>query len=199
MGFSFFLVWAMMDQPSESKADHLTQQTNPNRPEPYIFNQVLYEPYDNEAQLEEIMNIMGRELSEPYSIYTYRYFINHCPNLCWLAKDPETKKTIGAIVCKLDKRRDSVSRGYIAMLAVDTTYRKKGIGSELVVRAIKEMENEGGEEVVLETEITNKGALVLYENLGFLRDKRLRRYYLNGQDAYRLKMILREPKLPNET
>ena len=64
------------------------------------------------------------------------------------------------------------------------------LGSELVSRAIKEMQKQGGEEVALETEITNKGALALYENLGFLRDKRLRRYYLNGQDAFRLKMIL---------
>lgn len=63
-------------------------------------------------------------------------------------------------------------------------------GSELVKRAITEMVNQGGDEVVLETEITNKGALALYENLGFLRDKRLRKYYLNGQDAFRLKMVL---------
>lgn len=53
------------------------------------------------------------------------------------------------------------------------------------------MKEQAGTEVVLETEITNKGAIALYENLGFLRDKRLQKYYLNGQDAYRLKMILR--------
>lgn len=64
------------------------------------------------------------------------------------------------------------------------------LGSELVCRAIKEMANQGGDEVVLETEITNKGAIGLYENLGFLKDKRLHKYYLNGQDAFRLKMIL---------
>ncbi len=45
--------------------------------------------------------------------------------------------------------------------------------------------------VVLETEITNKPALRLYENLGFVRDKRLFRYYLNGVDALRLKLWLR--------
>lgn len=45
-------------------------------------------------------------------------------------------------------------------------------------------------EVVLEAEVTNKGALRLYENLGFMRDKRLQRYYLNGNDAYRLKLVL---------
>lgn len=47
------------------------------------------------------------------------------------------------------------------------------------------------DEVVLETEITNKSALKLYENLGFVRDKRLFRYYLNGVDALRLKLWLR--------
>lgn len=47
------------------------------------------------------------------------------------------------------------------------------------------------QQVVLETEITNKSALNLYENLGFVRDKRLFRYYLNGVDALRLKLWLR--------
>ena len=46
-------------------------------------------------------------------------------------------------------------------------------------------------QVVLETEVSNTGALRLYENLGFVRDKRLFRYYLNGVDALRLKLWLR--------
>lgn len=33
------------------------------------------------------------------------------------------------------------------------------------------------EEVVLEAEVTNSGALALYQNLGFIRDKRLHRYH----------------------
>jgi len=45
--------------------------------------------------------------------------------------------------------------------------------------------------VVLETEITNSAALHLYEKLGFVRDKRLFRYYLNGVDALRLKLWLK--------
>jgi len=36
---------------------------------------------------------------------------------------------------------------------------------------------------VLETEATNAAALRLYEKLGFVRDKRLPKYYLNGNDA----------------
>lgn len=50
-------------------------------------------------------------------------------------------------------------------------------------------------QVVLETEVTNQAALSLYENLGFVRDKYLHQYYLNGVDAYRLKLWLRDPLL----
>ena len=44
--------------------------------------------------------------------------------------------------------------------------------------------------VVLETEVTNENALRLYERLGFCRDKRLVRYYMNDVDALRLKLWL---------
>lgn len=50
--------------------------------------------------------------------------------------------------------------------------------------------------VVLETEVTNKGALGLYAKLNFVRDKRLYKYYLNGNDAFRLKLYLTPPKPP---
>jgi len=41
-------------------------------------------------------------------------------------------------------------------------------------------------QVVLETEYDNFAALSLYESLGFIREKRLYRFYLNGKDAFRL-------------
>lgn len=46
------------------------------------------------------------------------------------------------------------------------------------------------EEAVLETELSNTGALGLYQNLGFIKDKLLIKYYLNGGDAWRLKLWL---------
>lgn len=41
-------------------------------------------------------------------------------------------------------------------------------------------------QIVLETEYDNQPALSLYESLGFIREKRLYRFYLNGKDAFRL-------------
>lgn len=121
---------------------------------------------------------------------------------------------MGAIVCKLDMHKKMYRRGYIAMLAVDENYRRQQIGSNLVLRAMRAMAAEDADEVyfrsslsrnpikmtnpllllkqiVLETEITNQPALNLYQNLGFVRDKRLFRYYLNGVDALRLKLWLK--------
>ena len=38
------------------------------------------------------------------------------------------QKCVGAIVCKLDMHKKMVRRGYIAMLAVDSEYRRRQIG-----------------------------------------------------------------------
>lgn len=44
---------------------------------------IEYRPYGCERHLHEIMELVSCDLSEPYSIYTYRYFIYNWPNLCF--------------------------------------------------------------------------------------------------------------------
>lgn len=77
------------------------------------------------------------------------------------------------------------------MLAVDTAYRSKGIATALVKKAVDAMAHRRADEIVLETEETNMPAMRLYERLGFLRSKKLHRYYLNGNSAYRLVLLLK--------
>ena len=45
---------------------------------------VEYIVYDSEQQMPDIMRLITKDLSEPYSIYTYRYFIHNWPKLCFL-------------------------------------------------------------------------------------------------------------------
>ncbi|KAJ1727653.1 N-alpha-acetyltransferase 30 [Coemansia sp. Benny D160-2] len=176
---------------------------------------IQFKTYTCESDLQPAIKLIERDLSEPYSIYTYRYFVHQWPRLCILAHDTSTAENecVGVIICKLEPHRrrynegyfDSsteqqqqdggggsvaLNRGYIGMVAVGKPYRKMGIGSALVVRALCAMKEEGAEEVALEAESVNLGALALYEGLGFVREKRLHRYYLGGTDAYRLKMYL---------
>ena len=51
---------------------------------------------------------------------------------------------------------------------------------------------------MLETEFDNSAALSLYESLGFIREKRLFRFYLNGKDAFRLVLVV-TPILPEDS
>lgn len=78
------------------------------------------------------------------------------------------------------------------MLAVQESHRGKGIATKLVCMAIDAMAARDADEIVLETEVTNTASLKLYERLGFLRSKRLHRYYLNGNTAFRLVLYLKQ-------
>ena len=45
---------------------------------------IEYVAYESERQMEDIMALITKDLSEPYSVYTYRYFIHNWPRLCFL-------------------------------------------------------------------------------------------------------------------
>ncbi|KAI8039409.1 uncharacterized protein LOC128259157 [Drosophila gunungcola] len=145
--------------------------------------------FQEESHLKVLQSLIDEELSEPYSIYTYRYFVYNWPDLCFFAMEGD--RYVGVIVCKLEATIGGVLQGYIAMLSVDVEYRKRGIGRALSEMAIEAMAMKDAAMIVLETELTNKPALALYESLGFIRERRLLRYYMNGVDAFRLKLILK--------
>ena len=168
--------------------------------------ELVFTQYAGEAELPDIMDLIDTTLSEPYSIFTYRYFINTWPTLCILCRsypavaadgkhggNEPAGTLIGVIISKAEEHRCSkLKRGYLAMLVVSKAYRKLGLGTKLAVMSVEEMANLDCREAVLETEITNLGALRLYERLGFIRQKRLPKYYLNGNDAFRLKLRIPE-------
>jgi peptide alpha-N-acetyltransferase len=139
-----------------------------------------------------------------FLVFTYRYFLHQFPDLCILAvsEDDPDGEPIGCVVCKVDEvegelltgegpfevPKPSLS-GYMAMLAVNTTRRRSGIGSALVERVVRRMRKRGCSSVTLETEVSNMAAMRLYEEkLGFIREELLVRYYLNWGDAYRLRL-----------
>jgi N-alpha-acetyltransferase 30 len=144
-----------------------------------------------------------------------------------------SSEPIGVIVCKQSMHKHASNRGYIAMLSVDKSWRKRGVGalyqraltpdylylptnsSEHPGQAIRRShETTWGRrgvsqntpfgilltyyQVVLETEYDNAPALSLYESLGFIREKRLYRFYLNGKDAFRLVLAVPPPELDHD-
>ena len=170
------------------------QSASETAPAPQTDIEIIQYNLDREAEyLPQIRELISKDLSEPYSIYVYRYFLYQWPELCFMAVDITKKHTLaGVVICKLERHRGGPMRGYIAMLATKQEYRGRGIATSLVTKAIDLMIEKEADEIALETEETNVAAMRLYERLGFLRSKKLYRYYLNGNSAYRLLLYLRE-------
>lgn len=148
------------------------------------MDSIEFVDYKDESMIKDIQTLVSKDLSEPYSIFTYRYFLHNWPELCICAYDNSSnnsnnstssdaivgtaisnsnkdscsdqfvkRKMIATIVCKLEGP-DDYKQGYIAMLTVDKSYRKKGIAMKLVTSGIERMIRMGCAEVVLETEVS---------------------------------------------
>ena len=149
---------------------------------------LTYKTYPGEEELHKIIDLMKEELSEPYPIFTYRYFVNLFPDCNILVYDKD--KFVGCIIGKCEKNKNNKMKGYIAMIAVDKAYRGKKIGRILTCLFIDKMKEMKANEITLETEVTNGAALALYESVGFVRSRTMLNYYLNANDAYKLKLWL---------
>ncbi|MCJ1240482.1 N-alpha-acetyltransferase mak3 [Varicellaria rhodocarpa] len=160
-------------------------------PAPQEINYVQYHSSKESTYLTAIRQLISKDLSEPYSIYVYRYFLYQWGDLCFMALDDQ-ENLLGVVVSKLEPHRGGPLRGYIAMLAVREEHRGKGIATKLVRMAIDAMIERDADEIALETEVTNAPAMKLYERLGFLRSKCLHRYYLNGNTAFRFVLYIKE-------
>ncbi|BGP15826.1 N-alpha-acetyltransferase 30 [Rhodosporidiobolus nylandii] len=187
---------------------------------------IVYRAYQGERDMEAIVALVDDELSEPYNLYTYRYFLDDWPHLCFFAYAGPLP--IGVIVCKQEphtkssrsvpvdgeegldehgrRRMRPLNRGYLAMLSTKKEWRGRGVATHLLRLSLSVMlspppsllaslppdhpSRQPVDEVVLETEADNAAALAFYAKMGFVREKRLYRFYLNGKDAYRLRLDL---------
>jgi ribosomal-protein-alanine N-acetyltransferase len=69
---------------------------------------------------------------------------------------------------------------HIKSIAVHPNYRNKGIAKALIKEVIKLKKD-----IYLEVRVSNEIAIKLYENLGFKKIKTIKKFYSNGEDAYR--------------
>ena len=156
----------------------------------------IYKTYPGNHQRERIMELMTQYLSEPYPIYTYMYFLDLFPDCTIICYDKNKKNEknelyiCGAVVGNINRKPNRI-QGYIAMLAVEEDYRKKGLGKkmvELLIGTFKKAYKVN--EISIETEVDNYAALGLYESFGFVRTKMYINYYFNANNAYKLKLFI---------
>jgi N-alpha-acetyltransferase 30 len=164
---------------------------------------IRFEQFDrSNEQMSKVVALYNQELSEPYSSFTYQFFVFGWPDLCIIAfgieqdaapNSAEKGTFVGAVVSRASRKGPNQPlRGYVAMLAVHPSFRGARIGSRLVEATVALMKLKGCDEVSLETPVSNQRALKLYTDLGFCKIKFLPVYYLDGSDAFRLKLYLND-------
>ena len=75
------------------------------------------------------------------------------------------------------------NQGHIISIAVDKNYRRRGAGTELLVKAIAILSLLNIDAIYLEVKDTNTEAVKFYENFNFKKDRVVPGYYENGDGA----------------
>ena len=125
----------------------------------------------NKDDINQI-NVLGRDLN-------LEYLFKELDNRkCYVFKD--NNNLIGFIT--FDLLQD---RAEIIDIIVHINYRKKGIGQNLLNKAIKYMQINGIKNVSLEVKVSNKEAINLYKKNDFKITTTRKNYYESGSvDAY---------------
>jgi peptide alpha-N-acetyltransferase/ribosomal-protein-alanine N-acetyltransferase len=117
---------------------------------PSDLRYIRYDGAREDEYVAAMRQLISKDLSEPYSIYVYRYFLYQWGDLCFIAMDDtQPDPMVGVVVSKLEPHRGGPLRGYIAMLAVREEHRGRGIATKLVRMAIDAMIARDADEVRL--------------------------------------------------
>lgn len=138
-------------------------------------------------------------LPENYFLKYYLYHALTWPQLSFVAvvrtaKPTQYPKVVGYVLAKMEEDpSDGIQHGHITSLSVMRTHRRLGIAEKLMrnsQRAMAEVFN--ANYVSLHVRVSNAAALHLYrDTLGFEVEKVESKYYADGEDAYAMKMDLK--------
>ncbi|HDN85683.1 MAG TPA: ribosomal-protein-alanine N-acetyltransferase [Candidatus Omnitrophica bacterium] len=139
-----------------------------------------------EDDIDRIFEIETLSFKEPYPKSLLYIYLKLTPELFFVIE--KEGKVLGYIIglVRLDKL------GHIISLAVDPKERRKGYGTLLLKKLLKKFKELGVRKVRLEVRVSNKAAINLYKKHGFKIAYVIKKFYLNGEDAYVMMKNLNE-------
>ncbi|MDD5145497.1 MAG: ribosomal protein S18-alanine N-acetyltransferase [Candidatus Pacebacteria bacterium] len=127
------------------------------------------------SDLDRIAEIMESSLIDPLS----KSYLEKIQDSESFIVAIEKEKVVGYIIGKTKN-----NLGKIISLAVQKDFRKKGVGTKLLISLTKRFKRSGVKKIFLRTRTWNKKAVDFYKNLGFKIVKEIKNYYKNGDDAF---------------
>jgi [ribosomal protein S18]-alanine N-acetyltransferase len=85
---------------------------------------------------------------------------------------------------------DAGARAELASIATAPRARRRGIGQALMAHTLRRLRRRRVQEWWLMVRTTNDAAIHFYRRLGFRRTRRVKRYYEDGADAWRMALAL---------
>lgn len=115
----------------------------------------------------------------------------------------ELVKDYSRVLLMTDDETDSIIIGYIVYwvladdaqvlnLGVDPLFRRRGIGSTLLRKAVGEAMRGGAKKITLDVRVSNTPAIQLYQETGFSITHRRKNFYSDGEDAYFMEAELQD-------
>jgi ribosomal-protein-alanine N-acetyltransferase len=141
------------------------------------------------ADLPRVMMINRLCLPENYTYSFFDSILQSYPKAFLVAEVNED--VVGYVMCRVEHGLSKLDRlsmkrlGHIISIAVLPDYRRTGIATALLTRALKVLRDEYRcSEAFLEVRVSNQPAIFLYHKLGFEILKISKGYYIDGEDAY---------------
>jgi len=128
--------------------------------------------------IPEVLEIDRSSFTLPWTERAYRYEVEENKAArCWVATLDDRVVAMLVLWIILDE-------AHIATVATHPHYRRQGLGSRLLTRALVSAHEEGAVKALLEVRARHTTAQKLYRNLGFVEVGRRPKYYHdNDEDA----------------
>ena len=147
-----------------------------------ISNYIMVIRTATKEDLGKIIEIEKLSFPNPWG---YNYFNAALKDLLIVYEDEETKKVVGYLIAVCCKHNKAI----IMKLAVHPEYRGRGIATKLLKAILEMLKERDIEAVEIDVDMVNKGAIELYERVGF---KIARTIPMNSEDEsfYTMKLKL---------
>jgi ribosomal-protein-alanine N-acetyltransferase len=138
--------------------------------------------------LQKVMQINRVCLPENYTDFFFMDLHQRFPETFIVAE--ENGEIAGYIMCRIEVGLSNygfgglVRKGHVVSIAVMPQYRRKGIATAVINKALEGMQYYKTKQCFLEVRVTNDAGISLYKKLGFEVTRTINGYYSDGEDAY---------------